>query len=173
MDKQKIQEQIDKKEKEIKELKEKLKEESVKENKVEWLYIPELKIEIQKSIHHKNKSYDDLVKEFGKEYLEEHLPTYAYLQFLRNNKKYCESLGLINTWEFVQQEDEISRKNGYVAWFGAYSYGAYLYCGAYSGNSDSDLGVRFCRKKIKGTKNDILPTLKGRVFNENEHKRET
>ncbi len=57
-------------------------------DKTEWIYIPELKIEIQKSIHHKNKSYDDLVKEFGKEYLEENLPTYAQLQFLRNSDKY-------------------------------------------------------------------------------------
>ena len=140
----KIQAQINKKEKEIKVLKKKLQEES---DKSEWLYIPELKIEIQTKIHHKNKSYDDLVKEFGKEYLEEHLPSYAQLQLLRNNKKYCKSLGLISTWEFVKQEDEISRKNGYVARFSADSGWAYLGCARDPDYSDSTLGVRFVRKK--------------------------
>ena len=93
----------------------------LEENKSNFIKIEELNIEIQKDIHHKNKSYDDLVKEFGKEFIEENLPTYAELQFLRNNKKYCKKLGLIDTWEFVRQEDEISKKNGYVARFYAYS----------------------------------------------------
>ena len=149
METSKIQEQIEKKEKELKELKEKLQEIS---NKNEFIYIKELNIEIEKSIHHKGKSYNDLVKEFGKEYLEEHLPTYAQLQFLRNSDKYKELLGLIDTWEFVKQEDEISKKNGYIARFYAFSNCASLYCDGDSGDSYSDLGVRFVRKKIKGNK---------------------
>ncbi len=135
---------IEETEKKLKQLKELLKKET---DKTEWLYISELKIEIQTKIHHKDKSYDDLVKEYRKEYLEENLPTYAQLQFLRNSK-YKDQLNLGNTWEFVKQEDKISKENGYVAWFVADSDYAYLGCGRYSSGSDSDLGVRFVRKKI-------------------------
>jgi type IV secretory pathway VirB4 component len=151
MNTQKIQSQIDKKEAELKVLREKLKAE---QDKTEWLYIPELKIEIQTKIHHKGKSYDDLVKELGKEYLESHLPTYSQLQFLRNlavkENKYTE-LGLIDTWEFVKQEDEISKKNGYVARFCVGWGVAYLVCDWFSCNSGSFLGVRFVRQ-ISGKK---------------------
>ncbi len=140
-------------EQEIKETETKLKELKAKkviaENKSDWVKVQELGIEIQNKIHHKNKSYDDLVKEFGKEFLEENLPTYAQLQFLRNSKKYCEKLSLIDTWEFVKQEDEISKKNGYVARFCADSDYCSLSCGRYSGDSGSYLGVRFVRKAKK------------------------
>ncbi len=137
-------------EQEIKETETKLKELKTKkvmeENKSDFIKIPELGIEIQSKIHHKDNSYDDLVKEFGKEFLEENLPTYAQLQFLRNSKKYCKKLNLIDTWEFVKQEDEISKKNGYVAGFCAYSDYCYLYWGRDSRDSYSYLGVRFVRK---------------------------
>ncbi len=140
-------------EQKIKETEAKLKELKAKkvmeENKSDFIKIPELGIEIQSKIHHKNKSYDDLVKEFGKEFLEENLPTYAQLQFLRNSKKYCKKLGLLDTWEFVKQEDEISKKNGYVARFIAYSDFCDLNCVRYSWDSFSYLGVRFFRKVKK------------------------
>jgi hypothetical protein len=119
----------------------------------ELINIPELGIKIQKSIHHKNKSYNYLVNEFGKEYLEKHLPTYAQLQFLRNSEEYRELLGLTDSWEFVKQEDEISRKNGYVARFCMGSGYADLICGRDADGSYSVLGVRFA-KKIKEGKND-------------------
>ncbi len=141
-------------EQKIKETEDRLKELKAKkvleENKSDWVKIPELGIEVQSKIHHKNKSYDDLVEEFGKEFLEENLPTYKQLQDLRNlehNGKY--KLGLIDTWEFVKQEDEISKKNGYVARFYAYSDYCYLNCGRYSDYSYSYLGVRFVRKGKK------------------------
>ncbi len=140
-------------EQQIKEAEEKLKELKQKkfkeENKKDFIYIKELGIEIQKEIHHKNKSYDDLVKEFGEKFLEENLPTYSELQALRNleNKgKY--KLGLIDTWEFVKQEDEISKKNGYVARFGADSGCCNLNCGRSSDVPYSDLGVRFIKRKV-------------------------
>jgi len=139
---------IKEKESELSKLKDQLKKE---QDTSEWIYIKELGIEIQTKIHHKNKSYDELVEEYGKEYLEKNLPTYAQLQFLRNSKKYMNKLGLEDTWEFVQQEDEISKKNGKVARFYANSDYADLDCCWYSGNSYSDLGVRFC-KKLKGKK---------------------
>jgi hypothetical protein len=56
METNKTQKQIEKKEKELKKLKEQLKKESDKKEskKSEWLNIPELKIEVQTKIHHKN-----------------------------------------------------------------------------------------------------------------------
>ena len=141
------QEKINQKEVELKELKSQLAKE--KDN-VEWIYIKELKIEVQTKIHHKGKSYDELKEEFGEAYLEKHLPTYSQLQKLRNLEhggKY--NLGLIDSWEFVKQEDLISKKNGYVARFFAYSGYMDLGTGWDSDISDSDLGVRFVRRKKK------------------------
>lgn len=119
-------------------------------------YIKELDITIEKAIHHKGKSYNDLVEEFGKEYLEEHVPTYSQLQYLRNKKEYIELLELDNTWEFVKQEDLISKENGYVARFNADSDGADLDCNWGPPNWVSGLGVRFVwlGKEIKENDND-------------------
>jgi hypothetical protein len=142
----KLKQQIEQTEQKLAELKAKLVNES---NKQEWIYIPELKIEVEKAIHHKGKSYNDLVKEFGEKYLEEHLLTYAQIQWLRNSK-YCKSLGLIDTWEFVKQEDNISKKNKYVARFGAGSLWAGFGCNGYPQDAVASLGVRFCRKKSGG-----------------------
>ena len=127
-------------------LEKQLKEES---DNSEWIQIPEKGVEIQKSIHHKGDSYDALVKEFGKETLEKNLPTYELLQWLRNNDKYCKMLGLVDTWEFVVQPDNISKKNGYVARFYAGSDCAGLNCGRDSDYSYSSLGVTFVRKKVE------------------------
>ncbi len=140
-------------EQQIKEAEEKLKELKQKkfkeENKKDFIYIKELGIEVQKEIHHKNKSYNDLVKEFGKEFLEENLPTYSELQALRNlEHKGKYKLGLIDTWEFVKQEDEISKKNDRIAGFNAGSDCCYLGCYRYSSYSDSYLGVRFIKRKV-------------------------
>jgi len=144
------QDKINEAEKNLKDLKNKLQKEN---DKSDWIKIPELKIEIQTKIHHKGKSYDELKEEFGEEYLEKHLPTYKQLQTLRNledEKKY--KLGLIDTWEFVKQEDTISKKNGYVARFYADSDYAYLDCYRGSSGSGSDLGVRFVRRTKDGGK---------------------
>ena len=144
---EKIQEQITKKESELKNLKSDLTKEN---DKSEWLYIKELGIEIQTKIHHKGKSYDELKEEFGEAYLEEYLPTYSQLQKLRNLEhrgKY--KLGLIDSWEFVKQEDEISKEKGKVAWFCAYSDCVVLNSGRNSVGSVSYLGVRFVREKKK------------------------
>lgn len=135
------------KEAEIKKLKIQLAKE--KDN-VEWIYIKELKIEVQTKIHHKGKSYDELKEEFGEEYLKKHLPTYSQLQKLRNLEsqgKY--DLGLIDSWEFIKQEDLISKKNGYVAGFYADSDYMDLNTVGDSDDSYSGLGVRFVRIKKK------------------------
>ncbi len=140
------QEKIEKKESELKELKEKLKKE---QDISEWLYIPELKIEIQTKIHHKSKKYKECEEDLTKG---ESIPTYEQIQWLRNSK-YKEKLNLIDTWEFVQNPDNISKENGYVARFYAYSVCASLNCSDGSNYSNSALGVRFVRKKISRSNN--------------------
>jgi len=107
--------------------------------------IPELNIEIQKEIHHKEKSYNELIKEFPD--LEDKLPTYAELQFLRNSNKYRKLLNLDDTWEFVKQEDLVAKKNGFVARFVAYSNRAYLDCVRDPVGGNPSLGVRFVNRK--------------------------
>jgi len=139
----------DKKE-EIKKLEIQLEEEK---DKSEWIYIKELNIKIQTKINHKGKSYDKLKEEFGEKYLEDHLPTYAELQELRNlEHKGSYTLGLIDTWEFVKQEDLISKEKGYVASFDAVSGYVGLYSGRSSSDSVSDLGVRFVKRNVKKKK---------------------
>ena len=137
----KIQEQIEKKEKEIQELKEKLKEES---DKTEWLYVPELDLEVQTKIHHKNKILSEAMKDLK---AGESVITYDQVQWLRNSK-YRDQLNLKETWEFVYPNpDKISADNGYVARFCAGSDYADLGCSGDSDYSYSTLGVRFVRKK--------------------------
>ena len=141
----KIKKQIEKKEKELKELREKLKKE---QDISEWIYIPELKIEIQTKIHHKSKTYAECEKDLSKG---ESIPTYEQIQWLRNSK-YKDQLNLIDTWEFVQNPDNISKENNYVARFYAGSNYADLDCGRNSDYSNSTLGVRFVRKIKKSKK---------------------
>lgn len=141
-----IQEKIEKKEKELKELKEKLKKE---QDIFEWIYILELKIEVQTKIHHKNKKYKECEDDLSKG---ESIPTYEQIQWLRNSK-YKDQLNLIDTWEFVQNPDNISKENNYVARFYANSVYADLNCYRGSDYSNSTLGVRFVRKKISRSNN--------------------
>ncbi len=141
-----INKQIEETENKLKELKSK---KIIEDNNSNWIRISELGIEIQGSIHDKNKSYDELVEIYGKESLEKSLPTYAQLQFLRNSKKYVKKLNLTDTYELVKQEDTISRKNGYVARFCAGSGYCDLICYWVSDDSGSDLGVRFVRELKK------------------------
>lgn len=139
------QEKVDKAEKNLKQLKEKLKKENEKND---WIKIPELKIEVQTKIHHKNKTYAECEKDLEKG---ESIPTYEQVQWLRNSK-YKDKLNLDDSYEFVQNPDNISKENGYVARFYADSGYAGLGCGGGSSGSDSVLGVRFVRKTKVGKK---------------------
>ena len=135
----------------LKELREKLKKELTKIEESEWIYIPELKIEIQTKIHHKNKTYKECEENLGKG---ESIPTYEQIQWLRNSR-YIDKLNLRDSWEFVQNPDNISKENGYVARFVVGSGFAYLGCYWGSRYSSSSLGVRFVReisKRSKGKK---------------------
>ena len=133
------QQKIDETEEKLKQLKDQLRKES---EKSDWISIPELKIEVQTKIHHKNKTYAECEKDLGKD---ESIPTYEQIQWLRNSK-YKDQLNLDDSYEFVQNPDNISKENGYVARFYADSGYAYLYCNVDSSVSYSDLGVRFVRR---------------------------
>jgi len=139
----KLLKELEKKKKEVEEIQAKIAKEV---DKTEWIKVPELGIEIQKNIHHEDKSYNKIVSEFGKEYVEGSLPTYSQLQFLRNSEIYKEILGLIDTWELIKQEDIISKNNGYVARFCADSDGVSVFTNGDASYSTSYLGVRFVRK---------------------------
>ncbi len=123
----------------------------VKEESKEWLDIPELKISVELEVHDKNKSWDEL----GLKDREKELLTAEQCIWLANSK-YNKILKMDGSSTeddfFIQQPFDLSRKNGYVARFYAYSGYADLSCYGYSDDSDSYLGVRFVRKKIKAKK---------------------
>src|SRR3990167_8216056 len=73
--------------------------------------IPEMGIEIETKIQHKGKTYAECEKEIPKGW---RISTYEILQKLRNSE-HIDILNLKITCEFVQNPDEISRKNGRVA----------------------------------------------------------
>jgi len=111
----------------------------------EWLYIPELKIEVQKKIHHLNQTLSFAMKDLKKG---ESVITYEQIQWLRNSK-YVKELNLLDTWEFVYPNPDKISGNKYVAGFSANSDRAVLYCDRYLTSSNSSLGVRFVRKKVE------------------------
>ena len=140
----KLQKQIENKEKELKELRAKQMEESMKNI---WLKIPERKIEITTKLQFTGKTYSDILKEVN----ENEIADYKLLQELRNEgfKSNWEKYGFLkDTWAFVPNPDEVSKANRYVARFDVDSDYAGLYCGGGSDGSGSSLGV-FLVKKLK------------------------
>lgn len=140
-----IQQQIEETERKLVELKKKQ-----EDNKSEWLYIPELNIEVEIEVHDKGKSWDEL----GLSKREKELLTIERCKFLANNPQYAKILKMdgsrSNDDFFIQQPFNLNRKNGYVARFVAGSVRADLYCYWDPVDSCSSLGVRFVRKKISG-----------------------
>ena len=118
----------------------------IKEDSKGWLDIPELKIFVEIQVHDKNKSWDEL----NLSEKEDQLLTAEQCIWLANSK-YAKTLKMDGSSTkddfFIQQPFKINKKNGYVAGFGAGSDGAGLYCDGGSSGSNSDLGVRFLRKK--------------------------
>ena len=131
MNKQRIQTEIAK-------LQEKLKLIEAEENKVPTLIIKELKIEVEKNIHDKDKCLKDIIIPKGWRLLKT-----SEIIFLFNN--YKEELNLADAWEFIKQPFKLNNQNGHVARFGAYSDRAYLSCGRLPDNHNAGLGVRFVR----------------------------
>ncbi len=144
MKKIKLQEQIEKKEKELKDLKKQLREDTEKDI---WLKIPERGIKITTKLQFTGKTYSEILKEID----ENEIADYKLLQELRNEgfKSNWKKYGFLKeTWAFVSNPDEVSKANDYVARFVVYSDYANLYCDWYSDDSYSSLGV-FLIKKIK------------------------
>lgn len=142
--KTKLQKQIENKEKELKELKAKLREGNEKDI---WLEIPERGIKITTKLQFTGKTYPEIIKEVD----ESEIADYKLLQELRNEgfKSNWKKYGFLkDTWAFVPNPDEVSKSNDYVARFSVDSDGAVLYCGRDSDYSVSSLGV-FLIKKIK------------------------
>ena len=140
----KLQKQIEKKEKELQELKAKLREESEKDT---WLEIPEKGIKIMTKLQFTGKTYSEILKEVD----ESEIADYNLLQELRNEgfKSNWEKYKFLEeAWAFVPNPDEVSKANGYVARFNVCSDYAYLYCYRVSDYSYSTLGV-FLVKKLK------------------------
>ncbi len=126
-------------------------EKFVKEDSKGWLDIPELNISVEIEVHDKNRSWDKLkLSERKKELL-----TAEQCIWLANSK-YAKTLKMDGSSSrddfFIQQPFKLNRKNGYVAGFIAYSDFADLGCDWYSSGSNSNLGVRFVRKKILAAK---------------------
>ncbi len=140
----KLQTQIGKKEKELKELKGKLRLESEKDI---WLDIPEKGIKITNKMQFKGKTYTEILEEVS----EKEIADYQLLQELRNEgfKSGWKKYGFLeDTWVFVPNPDEVSKSNKRVARFVVGSDFAYLDCYWGSDDSYSALGV-FLIKKIK------------------------
>ena len=123
----------------------------VKEDSKGWLDIPELKISVEIEVHDKNKSWDNL----GLFEKEDQLLTSEQCIWLANSK-YAKELKMDGSSTkddfFIKQPFDLNRKNGYVARFIADSDYCYLNCFRDSGDSYSDLGVRFAKKISKSGK---------------------
>ena len=114
----------------------------------EWIKIPELKIEVERDVHDKNKSWNDLVLSNR----EDELLTAEECIWLANSK-YAKQLKMngISSYDdfFIKQPFKLNKKKGYVAWFFADSGRSFLVCYWDPQDSSAYLGVRFVRRSKK------------------------
>ena len=112
----------------------------------EWIKIPELKIEVERDVHDKNKSWNDLVLSNR----EDELLTAEECIWLANSK-YAEQLKMngISSYDdfFIKPPFELNKKKGYVARFSAYFSWSCLDCYRNPQDSFAYLGVRFVRRR--------------------------
>lgn len=121
------------------------------DNKEGWIWIPELEVYVEKDVHHKDYSYDQLKEIYGKDF-EKMLLTKTQVEVLDASKTY-RKIFKMRTWNndfFIQQYNEENKKQGLVADF----------CSVWGRSGfdsvwDSSVacgcrGVRFVRKKNKG-----------------------
>ena len=109
------------------------------------------KFEVETKIHHLNKTYAECEKDCPEGW---EIMTYELIQYLRNTNP--KEFNLIETWEFIQNPDFISKNNGYIARFSADSDWVYLGCDRDPASTDAGLGVRYfrslkCKKKVGAT----------------------
>jgi hypothetical protein len=105
---------------------------------MKWLKILKKGIEITTKQQFNGKTYSEILKEVK----EEEIATYELLQELRN-KDYK---FLKDFWVFVPNPDKVSKKNNYVARFGADSVRADLICDGGLSYLNFSLGVFLIRK---------------------------
>jgi hypothetical protein len=120
----------------------------MKDNKDGWIYIPELEVYVEKDVHHKNYSYNQLKEIYGKDF-EKMLLTKAQVEVLDASKTY-RKIFKMRTWGndfFIQQYNEDNKKQGYVAVFFSVGGRSYFGSGGDSVVAYDFRGVRFVRKK--------------------------
>lgn len=119
-----------------------------------WIDIPELGIQVERDVHDKDKSWQDL----GLSYDRKDLLTVEQCIWLANSK-YAKDLKMDGSSSdddfFIQQPFELNKKNNYLARFIANSDWANLDCDRYAENRNASLGVRYVRPLPKGKKKEL------------------
>ena len=99
--------------------------------------------ELELSPHHQGQTYKECEEDCPQGW---QVPTYWLLQSLRNNSQTRDQFGLLNAREYVQNPDNISKQNGYVARFSANSDWADLVCNRDPTVRSPFLRVRYVRE---------------------------
>ncbi|MEK6908429.1 MAG: hypothetical protein AABX23_00050 [Nanoarchaeota archaeon] len=102
--------------------------------------------EVEKNIHHKGRKYSDCERDCPKGW---QIITYWLLQGIRNNSSLIKEFNLLDTYEYIQNPDSLSKEKGFVAWFYANSNGPLMYFNKVPSFRDSSLGVRYVREISK------------------------
>ncbi|MEK6894626.1 MAG: hypothetical protein AABX10_04135 [Nanoarchaeota archaeon] len=102
--------------------------------------------EVEKSIHHNGEKYSDCEKDCPKGW---QILTYQLLQGIRNDSSLRKEFNLLNTYEYIQNPDSLSKGKGFVAWFYANSNGPLMYFNKVPSFHDTSLGVRYVREISK------------------------
>ncbi len=121
--------------------------------KTDWIKIPGTNFEVTKKVLHKGKTYNEIIK---LKKSDEELLTLKLIGIICEHPNLLQELKMdsssTNDDFFFKQPFPQNVKKDLVAGFVACSDYAVLYCGVDSSVSDSDLGVRFVRKILKGKK---------------------
>ena len=98
--------------------------------------------ELETVTHHHNQTYAEYEEDCPEGW---EIPAYWQLQSARNSPD-RDKFNLLNTWEFVQNPDALSKERGYVARFSADSGRANLDCGRDINGRYAPLGGRYIRE---------------------------
>ena len=138
-----IQEEINNLQDQLKQVKDKEKaEEQKNKNKPVFTYIKELDLEISQLVY-KDMTYAQILKLVDEKDIATHNDLFALRSLVDKYPQFKDF------WAFVPNPDAVAKKNGYVAWFDAYSGWVGLYTSYYSGDSGSSLGVFVVKRKVK------------------------
>ena len=122
-------------------------------DKTIWIDIPGTKYQVTKEVLYKGKTYNKIIKLMKPN---EELLTLKLIGIICEYPELIKELKMDSSSTkddfFFKQPFPQNERNGYVAWVYAGSGCAGLGCWGGSDDSDGSLGVRFVRKKIRGTK---------------------